>query len=73
MSNRKLFDVKEHLKYRKLRQGKATISNELLLGLTTVEINPTELCNRRCSFCPRSDPSVYPNRSLHMSIQTAVA
>ena len=33
---------------------------------TIIEINPTELCNRRCSFCPRS--STYPNQNLNLSI-----
>ena len=33
----------------------------------TIEINPTELCNLRCSFCPRS--TFYPNRNLHISIE----
>lgn len=40
-------------------------------GLTTVELNITELCNRTCSFCPRSNPTIYPNQNLHMSIETA--
>jgi len=41
-----------------------------LLGLTVVEVNPTELCNRTCSFCPRVDPDVYPNQNLHMTRKT---
>lgn len=45
--------------------------NPLLLGLVVVEINPTELCNRTCTFCPRSDSSIYPNQNKHMSIETA--
>lgn len=65
------FKIKDHIAYREHRYQKATISNKDLLGLTTVEINPTELCNRKCSFCPRVDPSIYPNRNLHMSVQTA--
>ena len=40
------------------------------LGLKIVEINPTELCNRTCSFCPRSLPNVFPNRNLHMEVST---
>ena len=37
----------------------------------------TEMCNRSagsqkaCSFCPRIDPSVYPNQKLHMSLHLA--
>ena len=35
--------------------------------LNRISINPTELCNRTCPFCPRGDSKVYPNRNLHMS------
>lgn len=37
--------------------------------IQVVEINPTELCNLACSFCPRS--TFYPNQNLHMSLETA--
>lgn len=33
-----------------------------------IEINPTELCNYQCSFCPRS--ADYPNKNLHMTRET---
>lgn len=36
-----------------------------------IEINPTELCTRACSFCPRSDPAFYPNQNLHMPVTLA--
>jgi len=36
-----------------------------------IEINPTELCTRACSFCPRSDPAFYPNQPLNMSVALA--
>lgn len=36
-----------------------------------IDINPTELCNRTCRFCPRVDPSEYPNLNLHMSLSLA--
>ncbi|PWJ88379.1 radical SAM family protein [Mesorhizobium loti] len=36
-----------------------------------VEINPTELCNRACVFCPRVDDAIYPNQRLHMSVELA--
>ena len=42
-------------------------------GLKAIEINPTELCNRTCHFCPRVDPDVYANRNLHMSVETMQA
>ena len=31
-----------------------------------LDINPTELCNRKCVFCPRADAATYPNQKLHM-------
>lgn len=33
-----------------------------------VEFSTTELCNRKCQFCPRYK-DVYPNRDLHMSLE----
>ncbi len=35
-----------------------------------VELNITELCNRKCWFCPRSDSTVYANQNKHMSVET---
>jgi radical SAM protein with 4Fe4S-binding SPASM domain len=37
-------------------------------SLIHVELNPTELCNRVCAFCPRVDASVYPNQNLHLDL-----
>jgi len=65
---------KEFLKYR--RQQEASIVAQVgpdaspLDSIMTVELNTTELCNRTCAFCPRVDPDVYPNRNLHMTVQT---
>ena len=33
-----------------------------------IDINPTELCNRRCVFCPRAEVELYPNQNLHISL-----
>lgn len=41
-------------------------------SILTIEINTTELCNRTCVFCPRHDPSVYPNRNLHLTVKGAM-
>jgi radical SAM protein with 4Fe4S-binding SPASM domain len=58
-----------HIEFR--RSSIANIKpNKKLLGLAVVEINPTELCNRKCSFCPRHDSSIYPNRNLNMHVDT---
>jgi radical SAM protein with 4Fe4S-binding SPASM domain len=35
-----------------------------------IDISLTELCNRACAFCPRVDPSEYPNQNLHFSLET---
>lgn len=42
-----------------------------MASLITVELNITELCNRKCVFCPRVDPTVYPNRNLNMEVAVA--
>ena len=36
-----------------------------------VDINITELCNRKCIFCPRIDPEIYPNLNLNMDVKLA--
>jgi radical SAM protein with 4Fe4S-binding SPASM domain len=59
------FRIKKYPEYNKNKE------NDLLLGLACVELNITELCNRTCSFCPRHDPKLYPNRNLNMSFETA--
>lgn len=33
-----------------------------------IEFSLTELCNRKCKFCPRYNPKIYPNRDEHMEI-----
>tara|TARA_R110001592_G_scaffold132485_2_gene347116 strand:+ start:16032 stop:16925 length:894 start_codon:yes stop_codon:yes gene_type:complete len=64
------------LKHRKLQEKKHFngISRKdffPLDSILTIEINTTELCNRKCVFCPRHDPKVFPNRNLHMTIKGA--
>lgn len=44
-----------------------------LVGLAAIELNVTELCSRRCPFCPRYDSSVYKNQDLHMSLETVTS
>ncbi len=36
-----------------------------------IDINITELCNRKCEFCPRIDDVIYPNQNLNMDIKLA--
>lgn len=51
-----------------LRIAQSTSVNSLSDTLKTVELNITELCNRTCSFCPRHNPSTYPNRKIMMPL-----
>ena len=50
--------------------GKNNFNNPLS-SILTIELNTTELCNRKCVFCPRYDPEVYPNRNLNMTVEDA--
>lgn len=63
--NRKLLDLtfEEHIDFRSKQYKNQSDS----FGMTTVEINPTELCNRTCEFCPRGD--WYPNKNLNLTIE----
>jgi len=66
----RLETAKSFLRYRKEQERElfeSVSGQDLLPGLLTVEINITELCNRKCTFCPRIDPSIYPNRKLEAS------
>lgn len=36
--------------------------------LKVIELNPTELCNLKCSFCPRA--TFYPNQNLNIDLKT---
>jgi MoaA/NifB/PqqE/SkfB family radical SAM enzyme len=38
--------------------------------ISIVELNVTELCTRKCSFCPRYDSKIYPNQNKHMCRET---
>lgn len=70
-----LEDRDSFMKHRK-NQEKTHLSHfdavrDALTSLLAVEVNITELCNRVCSFCPRVDPEVYPNRNLFMALDTS--
>ena len=45
-------------------------SNDLLTSLKSIEINPVEACTRKCSFCPRSNPKLYPTTNKRISLET---
>lgn len=38
--------------------------------LIWIDLNITDLCNLTCSFCPRSDPQIWPNQNIHMPLET---
>ena len=60
------------LDYRKAQEVKLKemVSTQPLVGVLTVEVNITDLCNRRCSFCPRVNPTLYPNRNVFIDDET---
>lgn len=59
-----------HLEHRRAQERKhfETADDDVMSSLVDIELNITELCNRTCSFCPRADANVYPNRNLHMDM-----
>lgn len=40
--------------------------------LQSVQINPSEMCNRTCVFCPRNDPKIYKNHKKYISVDTCI-
>ena len=59
-----------HLNHRKDQEAlgieRSKFLETPLRSILTIELNITELCNRKCVFCPRVDPEVYPNQNLNM-------
>ena len=53
-----------------LREQQIKGAEDILTSLRTIEINPIEVCNRSCSFCPRSDPTLYANKKFKISLET---
>ena len=61
----------EFIEFRKNIFNKFKIDEtDIMSALQIIDINVTEICTRKCVFCPRSDAKVYPNRNLNMSINT---
>lgn len=44
--------------------------DNIMSALQIIDVNVTEICTRKCVFCPRVDKNLYPNRNLHMSLET---
>jgi len=40
-----------------------------LIDLGQIDLNITDLCNKTCSFCPRSDALIYPNNNQNMPLE----
>ena len=62
------------LKHRKKQEDRHFDKNNFdnpLSSILTIELNTTELCNRKCVFCPRYNSEVYPNRNLNMTVEDA--
>jgi len=38
-----------------------------------IELNINEICNRKCVFCPRVDPKIYPNQNIHMDMEIVIS
>lgn len=66
-------NIEDHMRGRNdryyINSQKESFKNNLV-GLSVVEVCVTELCTRRCGFCPRADKNVYPNQRLFMSSET---
>lgn len=46
------------------------VGDDILSTLMHIEINPVELCNRRCTFCPRFNSELYPNTDNRITHET---
>ena len=51
---------------RKLVNEVQIIDNKPLFS--SLDINITELCNRKCVFCPRVNENEYPNQNLNIDL-----
>ena len=78
MSNRNIpitavdqYDFLEHRREQEQKHWRNNNGTKPLDSILTIEVNTTELCNRTCVFCPRHDPSVFPNRQLHLTVKGA--
>ena len=65
------FDFLDHRRQQEKKHWSKQLTGDPLDSILTVEINTTELCNRTCVFCPRHDPTVFPNRNLHLTVKGA--
>ena len=53
-----------------IRKEQSSGAIDKLSSLRSVQINPIDICNRKCVFCPRSDPEIYTSKNWVISEQT---
>ena len=53
-----------------LRDSQKQPVSDIMSTLQSIEINPSEMCNRSCVFCPRTDPSLYKNKKEFIKLST---
>ena len=62
--------MKDNIERKQPSINKVTMHDDIPL-FSFLELNINEICNRRCPFCPRSNPKTYPNRNVHMDVGIA--
>lgn len=50
-----------------------SMHSETLKGLSNVEFNITDLCNRHCWMCPHHNEDLFPNRNVYMKVSVVKA
>jgi radical SAM protein with 4Fe4S-binding SPASM domain len=63
--------TKENLRRKSTFIDDVQLTDEGAPLFSWIDISITDLCNRLCTFCPRIDSDLYPNQSLHFSLDTA--
>lgn len=58
--------TKENLRRKSYYADDVQMKDEIPL-FSWLDLNLTELCNRKCIFCPRVDADLYPNQNLNMA------
>lgn len=53
-----------------LRTQQSSGATDKLSSLRSIQINPVDICNRFCDFCPRSNPDIYTNKNWVISEST---
>jgi len=62
--------MKDNIERKRPSINHVTMHNGVPL-FSFIELNINEICNRVCPFCPRADPTKYPNQNIHMGVELA--